>query len=165
MFIYKAIRKTLLTTLKPFEKLITRILFWGNNVKHQGFSTNGIPYVMVAIGGKCSIGKNFAMNNGAKGNPIGSFRRCTFFVNRGATLTIGDNVGISQTALVCQKSITTLNNVKIEGGGVPASMIQISIPSIRRFEPAVKIRSTGWINQYLSRTTHSLAPIPLSSKE
>lgn len=116
MFIYKAIRKTILTALKPFEKLITRILFWGNNVKHQGFRTNGIPYVMVAIGGKCSIGKNFAMNNGAKGNPIGSFRRCTFFVNRGATLTIGDNVGISQTALVCQKSITILNNVKIGGG-------------------------------------------------
>ena len=116
MIIYKAMRKAALTALKPLEKLIALILFRGNNVRHQGFRTNGIPYVMVARGGKCTIGDNFAMNNGAKGNPIGSFRRCTFVVDRGATLTIGDNVGISQAALVCHKSITILNNVKIGGG-------------------------------------------------
>lgn len=115
MIIYKAMRKAALTALKPLEKLIALILFRGNNVRHQGFRTNGIPYVMVARGGKCTIGDNFAMNNGAKGNPIGSFRRCTFVVDRGATLTIGDNVGISQAALVCHKSITILNNVKIGG--------------------------------------------------
>ena len=116
MVLYKAIRKITLTVLKPFERLITCILFHGNKVKYKDFNTSGIPYIMVAVGGKCSIGKNFYMNNGAKGNPIGSFRRCTFFVDRGATLTIGDNVGISQTALICQKSITILNDVKIGGG-------------------------------------------------
>lgn len=116
MFIYKAIRRILLTIAKPFEKLITLILFWGNNVKYHDFHTCGIPYVMVAMGGKCSIGRNFRMNNGPKGNPIGSFRRCMFVVDRGAELTIGDNVGISQTALICQKSITILNNVKLGGG-------------------------------------------------
>ena len=115
-FLFKAIRKATLTVLKPLEKLTTLILFRGNNVRHQGFRTIGIPYVMVAQGGKCIIGNNFAMNNGAKGNPIGSFRRCTLVVDREATLTIGDNVGISQTALVCHKSITILNNVKIGGG-------------------------------------------------
>ena len=116
MIIYKAMRKAALTALKPLEKLAALIMFWGNGVKHQGFRTSGLPYVMVARGGKCTIGDNFAMNNGAKGNPIGSFRRCTFVVDRGATLTIGDNVGISQAALVCHKSITILNNVKIGGG-------------------------------------------------
>lgn len=85
-------------------------------MKHKDFHANGIPYVMVAIGGKCHIGKNFTMNNGIKGNPIGCYSRCTFFVDRNATLTIGDNVGISQTALICHQRITIGNDVKIGGG-------------------------------------------------
>ena len=93
-----------------------RILFWGNNISCKSFKTNGIPYVSVAIGGSCIIGNNLAMNNGAKGNPIGCFDRCTFFVDKGARLIIGDNLGISQAALVCHTSITIGNNVKIGGG-------------------------------------------------
>lgn len=98
------------------NNLCARCLFIGNNVAYKSFHTNGIPYVMVARGGKFSIGKNFAMNNGIKGNPIGCYERCTFFVDRGAVLTIGDNVGMSQAALICHKSITIGNNVKIGGG-------------------------------------------------
>ena len=56
------------------------------------------------------------MNNGVKGNPIGCYERCTFFVDRGATLSIGDNVGISQAALVAIADITIGDNVKIGGG-------------------------------------------------
>lgn len=56
------------------------------------------------------------MNNGVKGNPIGYYERCTFFVDRGATLCIGDNVGISQAALVAIADITIGDNVKIGGG-------------------------------------------------
>lgn len=56
------------------------------------------------------------MNNGVKGNPIGCYERCTFFVDRGATLYIGDNVGISQAALVAIADITIGDNVKIGGG-------------------------------------------------
>ena len=55
---------------------------------------------MVSLGGKLTIGKNFTMNNGIKGNPIGCYDRCTFWVGQGAVLSIGDNVGISQAALV-----------------------------------------------------------------
>lgn len=72
---------------------------------------------MVSHGGKkMSIGENFSINNGIKGNPIGCYERCTFFVDKGAVLTIGDNVGISQTALICHKSISIGDNVKIGGG-------------------------------------------------
>ena len=56
------------------------------------------------------------MNNGVKGNPIGCYERCTLFVDRGATLTIGDNVGMSQAALVAMADITIGNDVKIGGG-------------------------------------------------
>ena len=93
-----------------------RIILRGNDITYSSFRTNGVPYIMVARGGKCSIGRNFMMNNGIKGNPIGCYERCTFFVDRGAVLTIGDNVGMSQAALICHKSITIGNNVKIDGG-------------------------------------------------
>lgn len=116
MMLYKIVRKLFLSLLNPFEKMTTHILFKGNNIHYFTFRTNGIPYVMVARGGKCTIGKNFAMNNGIKGNPIGSYRKCTIFVDRNAVLTIGEHVGISQTALICHKSITIGNYVKIGGG-------------------------------------------------
>jgi acetyltransferase-like isoleucine patch superfamily enzyme len=56
------------------------------------------------------------MNNGNMGNPIGRPQKCIFFVDRGATLTIGENVGISSTAIVAHQQIAIGNNVKIGGG-------------------------------------------------
>ena len=100
--IFKSFRKIVYIATVGANNLCARCLFIGNNVAYKSFHTNGIPYVMVARGGKFSIGKNFAMNNGIKGNPIGCYERCTFFVDRGAVLTIGDNVGMSQAALICQ---------------------------------------------------------------
>lgn len=114
--IYKILRRVLLFIESIYNYIMTNSILLGNNVKYTSFKTTGIPYVMVARGGKFRIGKNFVMNNGIKGNPIGSYRRCTFFVDRNAELVIGDNVGISQTALVCHKAITIGNNVKIGGG-------------------------------------------------
>lgn len=114
--IYKAIRKVLLLLINVVDNIRCRILFWGNNLSCKSFMTQGIPFVSVAIGGTCSIGNNLAMNNGPIGNPIGCFERCTFFVDKGARLIIGDNLGISQAAIVCHSSITIGNNVKIGGG-------------------------------------------------
>ena len=101
---------------RPFNKLWIKWLFAANNVKYSSFSSNGIPFISVSMKGSMSIGQNFKMNNGIKGNPIGSYRKCTFNVVRGASLNIGANVGISQTALVCTDSITIGDNVKIGGG-------------------------------------------------
>lgn len=113
---YKVIRRICNNLQKIYTKQVCRLIFIGNDVAYKSFHTNGIPYVIVARGGTFSIGKNFAMNNGIKGNPIGCYERCTFFVDRGAVLTIGENVGMSQAALICHKSIIIGNNVKIGGG-------------------------------------------------
>jgi acetyltransferase-like isoleucine patch superfamily enzyme len=113
---HKSIKKILAYIRKFVDKLRCSYIFSGNNVKYSHFQTNGVPYVMVAWGGNAFIGNNFSMNNGIRGNPIGSYRPCTFFVDKGADLYIGDNVGISQTALICHKSIKILNNVKMGGG-------------------------------------------------
>lgn len=114
--IYKSFRRIAAIINGRGNRLYTKFLLISNNVVYKSFHTNGIPYIMVARGGKFSIDKNFAMNNSIKGNPIGCYERCTFFVDREAVLTIGDNVGMSQAALICHKSITIGNNVKIGGG-------------------------------------------------
>ena len=115
-FLYKSIRIFREKISHIFDIIACWWLFKGNNVHIKNFNTHGIPYIMVARGGKMSIGKNFMMNNGMKGNPIGCFNKCTFFVDRNATLKIGNNVGISQTALIAIEEINIGNNVKIGGG-------------------------------------------------
>ena len=114
--LYKATLYLLNFIYTFLSKQITKYHFLGNNIKFSSFKTTGVPYVMVANKGECIIGKNFSMHNGIKGNPIGSYRRCTLFVDRKAKLVIGENVGISQTALICNKSITIHDYVKIGGG-------------------------------------------------
>lgn len=114
--VYKSVRKIFNLVSQKYCYLLTVCILKGNAVVYASFRTNGIPYVMVACGGKFTIGNNFAMNNGVKGNPIGCYERCTFFVDTNAVLAIGYNVGMSQAALICHKSITIGNNVKIGGG-------------------------------------------------
>lgn len=116
IIVYKAVRRICIIFLNLLAEIVTRILLKGNGVMYKDLHTKGIPYVMVARGGRMQVGKNFRMNNGITGNPIGCYQRCTFFVDRNATLTIGENVGMSQAALICHMSITVGNNVKIGGG-------------------------------------------------
>jgi acetyltransferase-like isoleucine patch superfamily enzyme len=115
-FVYKTIRKLAVLPILKIDKFFCFLIFKGNNVHFSSFRTKGKPYVVVAIGGKCTIGKNFKMNNGIQSNPIGCYAPCTLFVGKGAQLTIGNNVGISQTALICHHSISIGNNVKCGGG-------------------------------------------------
>ncbi|WBL26002.1 acyltransferase [Zunongwangia sp. HGR-M22] len=115
-YLYKITLKIRSIFTRKLEKLITIYLFKGNRIDYKTFRTRGIPYTMVAKNGRFSIDENFAMNNGIKGNPIGYYNRCTFFVNHHAELIIGKNVGISQTALICHHKITICDNVKIGGG-------------------------------------------------
>ena len=98
------------------DQLVCKVVFYGQNVQCESFTTYGLPYVSVARGASCKIGKGFNMNNNMASNPIGITQPCILFVDKDAQLTIGDNVGISQTALVCHISITIGNNVKIGGG-------------------------------------------------
>lgn len=114
--IYKCIKRLQLYSTSVWNNYKTKTLFYCNNIRYTSFQTNGVPYITIARGGKCYIGKNFIMNNGIKGNPIGCYQKCTIFVDREGELVIGDNVGISQTALICIKKITIENCVKIGGG-------------------------------------------------
>ena len=113
---YKTIRKVVLLVKAILDKWITWVILYGNNAQFQDFKTNGIPYVSVARGGTCFVGGDFHMNNGNTGNPIGRPQRCVFFVDYGAILSIGRNVGMSSTALIAHQQIEIGDDVKIGGG-------------------------------------------------
>lgn len=113
---YKGLRKTKHILLSPIHKLCTNFIFYCNGVKASEFKTQGIPYVVVARGGKCTIGKNFSMNNSIYSNPIGRIQKCIIVVDRGAEIVIGDNVKMSFTAINSQVRIIIKDNVMIGGG-------------------------------------------------
>jgi acetyltransferase-like isoleucine patch superfamily enzyme len=72
----------------------------------------------ISLKGKMSIGSQFEMNNGLYNNMIGRQQPCFFIVEKKGILTIGDNVGISATAIVCSNSVVIEDNVRIGGGTV-----------------------------------------------
>lgn len=116
MYIYKAIRVIWAKVASVFYYSVTWVLLYSNNIQFKRFSTSGIPYLSIARDGRFIIGSNFRMHNGNMGNPIGRPQRCVFTVGKGASLIIGENVGLSSTALVAHQKITIGDNVKIGAG-------------------------------------------------
>lgn len=139
--LYKIVRKLWLYLRVFVDKIQCVLLLKGNNVEYINFISSGSPYIMVAKGGSFSIGKNFSMNNGISGNPIGCYDRCTFFVDRGAKLSIGDNVGMSQAALICHQSITIGNFVKIGGG------VKIYDTDFHSLDPVIRTNKNDLIHK------------------
>lgn len=116
MILFKLIRKLFLSIYYASQTIQTYLLFYMNHVNFKTFKTFGKPWILIARKGEMSIGADFIMNNNINANPIGCFQKCSFFVDRGAELTIGNNVGLSQTSIICHKRITIGNNVMIGGG-------------------------------------------------
>ncbi|PKA98781.1 succinyltransferase-like protein [Flavobacteriaceae bacterium MAR_2009_75] len=114
--IYKAFRKAIFLLLNLFNRYITLIVLKGNKVDFKKFTTNGVPYLMVSRGGKMTLANNFSMNNGINGSPNGSRGKCAFFVDKGAVLIIGENVGATQATIRCHFKITIGNYVNIGRG-------------------------------------------------
>lgn len=99
--------------------LYTRFIFYLFNVKYgDHFKTKGIPIIDITSGCTISIGKNFKMNNGSIANRIGRQQRCFFVLDHNSKLTIGNNVGLSSTAIICHHQITIGNNVRTGGNTV-----------------------------------------------
>lgn len=115
-FFFKVIRYIINNFINYLNCYISYFFLKLNGVDFKSFKSSGVPYVMVARGGCFQIGVNFTMHNEITGNPIGCYDKCTFFVDKGAKLIIGNNVGISQSALICHCNITIEDNVKIGGG-------------------------------------------------
>lgn len=118
VYIYKGIKVLLSYTNYFFGHVFTFILFYLNGVKFKSFKSNGYLRVNIGLGSECIIGKNFRSNNVVMSNPIGRFSRCSIIVGNKGKLIIGDNVGMSSTAIVCHKLIEIGDNVQIGGNVV-----------------------------------------------
>ncbi|TDO19024.1 acyltransferase [Pedobacter duraquae] len=115
-FIFRIIRKIKRDIRSIVDSPLTKIYFRANKVKFsKGFFSKGFPYLDIWEGGIFRIGENFKMNNGKNKNPIGRQQTCVFVVSSGATLIIGNNVGVSSVAIVCHNRIVIGNNVKLGG--------------------------------------------------
>ncbi len=97
------------------DGFINYCIFKYNNVQFQKFKINGV--IKVQNKGSLIIGNNFGANSGVNANPIGgdSILRLIVF-KENAVLKIGNNVGISNSSIICWKRIEIGNNVIIGGG-------------------------------------------------
>lgn len=115
--LYRIIRKAFRLINRLITIIISRYKLLGNRVQFgKTIDFNGIPIIDVHTTGFCKIGNNCRFNSGFNYNPIGRNQPCILFVGKMARLSIGDNVGMSSTAIVCQYKISIGNNVKIGGG-------------------------------------------------
>jgi acetyltransferase-like isoleucine patch superfamily enzyme len=117
--LYRSVKAIYTSAHGSYTAIISRIILNGNQVQYgNGLVSKGVPKVDVWRGGKMIIGDNFSMNNGNNYNRIGRQQPCFFTVRAGAALTIGNNTGLSCTAIVCSNNISIGNNVKIGGNTV-----------------------------------------------
>ena len=114
---FKAFRKANKILFNLFYTPFAYLIFKINNVYvKKGLKVAGFLKVDVTRRGIVNIGENLHLNSGLNHNVIGRQQKCIFWVE--GELTIGDNVGMSATAIICNHKITIGNNVKIGGNTV-----------------------------------------------
>lgn len=122
--------KILIKLIARFLRICSKIqsaLIWRYNekyaellgVKHGSkFKLLGKIYIQIGQNATVQFGENFLFLSSMKSNPLACSSHSCIFIEDGAKLMVGANVGISSTILwVCQ-SITIGNNVKIGGGSI-----------------------------------------------
>lgn len=111
-FSYKAARvvsKTLTFIFNIFYLKIMKINIPMDSIRN----ING--KIFIRNRGTVIIGNNVTINSNYVSNPIGGNCFTSIYVKQGARLTIGDNTGISNTAIVCSREINIGKYVFIGG--------------------------------------------------
>jgi acetyltransferase-like isoleucine patch superfamily enzyme len=96
--------------------LYTKLKFAVHGV-HYGkqILSRGIPILDISLKGNFKVGRNCIFNNAHYFNTIGRQQYCCFSVGNGASLEIGDFVGISSSTIVCKNNIEIEDHVHIGG--------------------------------------------------
>ena len=116
-FLFRAIRKLSSSLKRAVCQLYAKAILHGNGVLfYKSIKINGIPQIDVHRTASFTIGKNCTINSSFCANPIGRYTPSVFMVRENAILSIGNNVGISSAALICQERIIIEDYVKIGGG-------------------------------------------------
>lgn len=123
------------------SKWYCSILFFLNGANVASFNSSGFPYIHKSTNAKIVIGKNFKMNNGVKYSDSGMNGKCRIEVRDAAILTIGDNVGMSDTTITCHEEITIGNNVLLGVG------CQIRDTDNHSLKPQDRLNGLDWKNK------------------
>ena len=91
----------------PFWNIINRVSFILNGVScGKGLRSRGKVYVYNGDLGKIHIGQNVSLNSADWANPIGSGNHIWIqIIGRESSLSIGDETGISNTAITCATKV------------------------------------------------------------
>ena len=117
IFFYKAIRKITNTIYHKWSTQYCKLIFTLNGIQYgSGLVTSGTPYIHVSRKGKTLIGNRLFLGNWAVTNASGLMGKCKFEVRNGAVLTIGNNVGMTSTTIICHQKVTIEDNVMIDVG-------------------------------------------------
>ncbi len=114
----KVIKFLKLKLLHSLDWVVSYCIFYSNGIQFSTFKNHGWPIVNVGLGGVVKIGNGFRSNNRVITNSIGRFNKCSIIVSKNGYLLIGNNVGMSSTAIVCHERIEIEDNVKIGGNVV-----------------------------------------------
>ena len=115
MTLIKYIWKAFKTFKKKYHHFLTYLIFRKNSIKYESFNVTGIPIVQKHKSSNLKIGSNFSLNNSYSGNIIGRQQPCILIADKNSSIVIGNNVGMSSTAIICAISIEIGDNVKIGG--------------------------------------------------
>jgi acetyltransferase-like isoleucine patch superfamily enzyme len=81
----------------------------------QGLSVRGPIRLHCHRTGRIRIGRRCRIQSGFAGNAVGGGSRMAFWVGRGASLTIGDDAGLSNSTIVCLREVTIGDHVFLGG--------------------------------------------------
>lgn len=101
-------------TLENIENLNKETLTNYNVKFGDHLQLNGI--IKINSIGKIEIGSNCIINSGSDYNPVGLADKSQFYLSHDALLSIGNNVGISNSLFYCTVRITIEDDVLIGGG-------------------------------------------------
>jgi len=108
------IKKIIYKILIIYYKLFNYLILIKENVDFEtDFNINGIIYIKNK--NKIKIGKNFKCNSGKYKNPIGGDIVCRLVTTKKGNISIGNNVGISNSTIFSNEFIKIGNNVLIGG--------------------------------------------------
>lgn len=96
----------------------TRIKFYMNGIKYGHLTAMGLPVVRMSNGGCAEIGDGLVIRSQAAFTDTGGDQPSKIVVKKGARLTIGQNVGVSSSSIICHHRINIGDNVCIGGGCV-----------------------------------------------
>ena len=116
IYLIKKFYKIIVKKFEIFTRIINKYILKINNVSiNNGIHKQIRGILFLRNYGKLEFGENCRINSQHKANPIGGQVRMSIVVYRDAFLKFGNNVGISNSAIVCKKRIIIGDNVLIGG--------------------------------------------------